>query len=82
MQEKSLNKAPDPMPLTGVSSVFDSFGEGHYQESDDTTPSSGLALQYDIDGISMPMDSLGAMIDTPTNFDWVCHIPMKGPGAH
>ncbi|KAE9376137.1 hypothetical protein N431DRAFT_464187 [Stipitochalara longipes BDJ] len=50
--------------------VFDLFGGGQYQSLDDTTPSSGLAMQFDLDPISMPMDSLGAIIDTPTSFDW------------
>lgn len=68
------------MPPTGVSTgVFDLFCGGQYQGSNDTTPSSGLAMHLDLDAMSMPMDSLGAIIDTPTNFDWVCSIRTKDP---
>jgi len=63
------------MPSTGAStSVFNIVDGGQYQGSDGTNLSSGLAMQLDLDPMSMPIDSLGAIIDTPTDFDWVCNI--------
>ena len=54
-------------------------GGAQFGESDGTTPSSGLAIQFDLDAMPLPMDSLGAMIDIPMNFDWVCQFPMPNP---
>jgi len=77
---KITKQAPEPMLSTRESTdAFDLFGGGQYQGSDDTTPSSGLAMQFDLDATSMPMDSLGSIIDAPTNFDWVCNIRIKKP---
>jgi hypothetical protein len=68
------------MRLTEVpTGVFDIFGGGQYLVSDDTTPSSGLAMPFDLDAMSMPMDSLGAITDTPTDFDWVCDMTIVDP---
>lgn len=66
------NQNLEPTRSTGIATgIFDPLGRGQFGGSDDTTPSSGLAMQFDLDSMPMPMDSLGAMIDTPTNFDWV-----------
>ncbi|KAG0646560.1 Fusarisetin A cluster transcription factor fsa6 [Hyphodiscus hymeniophilus] len=55
--------------LTGASNrAFDLSSESQFFGSDGTTPSSGIPMQFDLD--TLPMDSLGAMIDMPTNFDW------------
>jgi hypothetical protein len=68
------------MPSMGLSTNgIDLFAGGQYQGSNDTVPSSSLAMQFDLDAMSMPMDSLGAMIDMPTRFDWVCSIEIKDP---
>ena len=58
---------PSTLYQTGT---FDFMDGGQYLSSDVTTPSSGLPIQYDLDAMPMPMDSLGAMIDMPANFDW------------
>ena len=66
------NQILEPAISTGIpTSAFDPLGEGQFGGSDDTSPSSGLAMQFDLDSMPMPIDSLGAMIDMPTNFDWV-----------
>lgn len=66
------------MPSTAISTAaFDSVGGGQFGGSDGTTPSSGLAMQFDLDAMTLPIDSLGAMIDMPTNFDWVCNTGIK-----
>lgn len=59
------------MMSTIPTGLFEPIDAGQFGGSDDTSPSSGLAMQLDMDSMTMPMDSLGAMIDTPTNFDWV-----------
>jgi hypothetical protein len=57
---------------------MDPFDEGQYQGLDDTNMSSDLAMQFDLEAISMSTDSLSAMIDTTmSNFDWVCDTQMK-----
>ncbi|KAJ5587535.1 uncharacterized protein N7459_003300 [Penicillium hispanicum] len=64
----SLNE-PIPSPELPTS-VFDLLSGGHYQGSDDTFLSPGLAMQSDFDAMSMPMDPLGAFLDTSMEFDW------------
>jgi hypothetical protein len=51
--------------------IFDPLSGEQFGSSVDTTPSSGLAMQLDLDSMMIPVDSLGAMVDMPTNFDWV-----------
>jgi hypothetical protein len=73
--KKVTKQAPEPMPSTVLSTgISDPFGEGQYQGLDETNLSSGLSMQLDLDALSMPTDSLAAIIDTTTSFDWVCSI--------
>jgi hypothetical protein len=39
-------------------------------------------MQLDLDALSMPTDSLAAVIDTTMSFDWVCSIQFKDRTAN
>src|ERR1700761_6850956 len=75
---KLTKQAPESIPSPGVSTgAFDLLGGGHYQGSNDTFLSPGLAMQSDYDAMPMPMDPLEALFDTPAKFDWVCDIRIQ-----
>ncbi|CZR68238.1 uncharacterized protein PAC_18137 [Phialocephala subalpina] len=67
MSGLSLN---DLIPSNGSGNRSYPTGTGQAGSSHETTPSSGLGFQFDLDLMSMPMDSLGAMIDMPASLDW------------
>ncbi|EXJ70451.1 uncharacterized protein A1O5_06520 [Cladophialophora psammophila CBS 110553] len=72
----SLN---EPMPsLASSIGVTDLLIDGLYNESNSNRSASGLTMQSDIDEMNIPMDSLRAIIDTPTNFDWVFDVLVTG----
>lgn len=66
------------MPSTQVSTgISDIVSEEQYQGLDETNLSSDLSMQLDLDAVSMPTDSLAAIIDTTMGFDWVRSIQFK-----
>lgn len=70
----SLISVLDPITSNGSVNHSHPTSIGQAGSSDGITPSPGLRFQFDLDLMSMPMDSLGAMIDMPTSLNWVSCI--------
>ena len=63
--------------LAAPTGVSDILSGGLHNESN-SNHSSGLTMQSDIDEMTIPMESLGVIIDTPMNFEWVFDVPISG----